>query len=180
MKIPGKYKSNTLNRFIRYGKLALVKQKGFGSDTFHAPPAQRGFYAMPIRFQSLFLVGSTDEYQPGQLNAPKKPIGDDVSDEEWDVWWGKRQKRYSVIKHEFTVDNTVEIWHHLPSPNNEVISRHNSWVKTSLKVWKKAVSKESVSLRTESGGDSGINSVSKRTGYFSKDHFEVFFDTKVV
>ncbi len=180
MKILGKHKPNTLNRFIRYGKLALVKQKGFGSDTFHGPPAQRGFYAMPIQFQSLFLVGSVDDYQPGQLNAPKKPVGEDVSDEEWDEWWVKRQKRYSAIKHEFTVDNTVELWHHLTVPNNEVVSRHNSWVKTSLKVWKKAVSKESVSLRAEAGGEKGINSTYKRTGYFSKDHFEVFFDTKVV
>lgn len=174
-----KQKPNTLNRFVRFGKLALVKQKGFGGDTFHSPPAQRGFYAMPLRYQEYFLVGSIDDFQPGQLNAPKMP-DNDATGEEWNEWNIKWEKRFKAVRHEFIVGNDIELWHHLPVPNNEVISRHNSWVKTSLRAWKKAVGKESVKLRAEDGGSKGINSVRKRTGYCSKDHFEVFFDTKVI
>jgi hypothetical protein len=174
-----KQKPNTLNRFVRFGKLALVKQKGFGKDTFHSPPAPRGFYAMPLRYQEYFLIGSIDDFQPGQLNAPKKP-DNEASMEEWVEWNHKWDKRFKAVRHEFTVENEVELWHHLTVPNNEVISRHHSWIKTSLKAWKKAVSKESTKLRAEAGGERGINSVYKRTGYTSKDHFEVFFDTKVI
>jgi hypothetical protein len=170
---------NVLNKFVRFGKLALVKQKGFGKSTFHAPPSQRGFYAMPLRYQEYFLIGSIDSYQPGQLNVPKKPTND-ATEEECESWGKKWHERFKAIRHEFTVDNDVELWHHLTVPNNVVISRHNSWVKTSLKAWKKAVSKESVKLRSESGGELGINSARKRTGHYSKDHFEVFFDTKVI
>ena len=37
----------TYRTFVRFGKLGLVKQKGFGTVSFHAPPAPKGFYAMP-------------------------------------------------------------------------------------------------------------------------------------
>jgi len=61
------------NTFIRYGRLHLTKQKGFESDSFHSasfhsPPAQYGFYAMPIRFQELFLISSLDKTQPDVSN----------------------------------------------------------------------------------------------------------------
>jgi len=173
-------KPNTLNRFVRFGKLAMVNQKGYGKNTFHAPPAPRGFYAMPLRYQEWFLVGSMDTYQPKQtLNYPKHP-GEDATQEELEEFYKKKNKIFRSRAHKFTVDNKVELWHHLDVPNNEVISRHNSWVKTSIRTWKKAIGKESTRLRAESGGDNGINSVRKRTGYYSKDHFEVFFDTKVI
>ncbi len=86
---------------------------------------------------------------------------------------------YLRFRHTFVVDTDIELWHHLTVPNSEVIDRHNSWVKTNYKAWIKAVSKESVALRASSGGKEGINSCRKRVGFYSMDHFEVFFDTKV-
>lgn len=182
-------------KFVRFGKMGMVKQKGYGKDTFHAPPAAGGFYAFPYRFQELFLVGSLDKLQPGQLGMPKSDKFKDpeTGEVDWDAYDKKRKERYSAIRHEFTIDHTTEFWHHLPVPNSEVSARHGSWVKTNFRAWEKAVKKESVKLRAESLGifdekssagkkmhrPGGINSVGKRTGLFSKNNFEVFFDTKI-
>jgi hypothetical protein len=38
------------NTFVRYGRMHLTKQKGFGEDSFHAPPAPIGFYAFPMNY----------------------------------------------------------------------------------------------------------------------------------
>lgn len=183
--------------FVRFGKLGLVKQDGFGSDTFHAPPAPRGFYAMPKRFQELFLVGSIENTQKIK-NMPKEDKYKDpeTGEHDWDKYERDNKKAFQKLRHEFSIDPTTEFWHHLDVPNNEVLQRHNSWVKTTFRAWKKALSKESVKLRAKSlapwvsGKDDtegefrktpgGINSTRKRTGWYSKDHFEVFFDTKVI
>ena len=160
----------------------MIKQKGYGQDTFHAPPASRGFYAMPKRFQEYFLVGSTDDFQPKQISLPKddKFKNSETGETDWDAMRKKKKERMSDIRHEFTIDIDTELWHHLDIPNNEVIARHNSWIKSSYKAWEKAIKKDSIQLRAESGGKNGVNSVSKRTGIFSKDHLEVFFDSKII
>lgn len=180
--------------FVRFGKLGLAKQKGFGSDSFHAPPAQLGFYAMPKRYQELFLVGSIESTQ-NIKNLPKEKKYKDPETGEYD--WVKFSKDTNKVmrtmRHEFSIGPTDELWHHLDVPNNEVIARHNDWVKTNYKTWKKALSKESVKLRAQSlapwpkkdTGEKnyqrgGINSTRKRAGGYSMDHFEVFFDTKVI
>lgn len=162
-------KSLVYKTFVRFGKLGLVKQEAYGNDTFHSPPAHRGFYAMPIRFQEYFLIGTIEVTQPDQFNMPKS------NEIDYELYNKKRKERMSAIRHEFTIDVDDEFWHHLNVPNNEVINRHNSWIKTTYKTWEKAVKKESLRLRSETGGSFGINSGVKRTGLFSKDHFEVFF-----
>lgn len=179
--------------FVCFGKLGLIKQKGFGSESFHAPPAQLGFYAMPKRFQELFLIGSLDKTQAKYLGYPKEPDWDTASDEEVETYHKKRKTRFKAIRHEFEIPIETEFLHHLDTPHNEVISSHGTWVKTNYKAWKKALSKESVKLRAQSlapwprtkTGEKnyqpgGINSINKRSGAYSKDHFEVFFDTKVI
>jgi hypothetical protein len=184
--------ADEMRRFVRFGKMAPVKQKGFGNDTFHAPPTSRGFYAMPLKYQELFLVGSLDKYQPDQYNVTKRPDYQTATAEDYDEWEKKYKKWFSGVRHEFTVSPTEELWHHLRTPNNEVLARSGSWVKTTFNAWKKAVDKERMQLRGESMEqirkdiDAGyeikkpnINSVPKKTGYYSKDQFEVFFDHKI-
>jgi len=181
-------KTDIDNTLIRYGKLHLTKQKGFGSDTFHAPPTTFGFYAMPIRFQELFLVGSIESYQPGQLGIPKAPkYGEDGYETyDWDKFNELRKKRYKKIIHKFTVKNDDYIWHHLDVKHNVIVDSYGVWNKTLVRDWKKALSKESVKLRAESlhydpifGNSKNLSEVRPKTGWFSKDHFEVFIDSKV-
>lgn len=183
--------SDILRKFVRFGKLGLVKQEGHGKDAFHAPPAPAGFYAMPYKFQELFLVSSMDKYQPKQLNMPKNDkFRDEEGNMDFDGMIKKQKERMAAIRHEFTIHPHTEFWHHLQVPRNEIIEQYGSWVKTNFNAWKKAIVKEQVKLRAQSLGSifgsadkvagRSINSVPKRTGYFSKDTFEVFFDTKIV
>lgn len=181
-------KKNIDNIFIRFGKLHLTKQDGFGNDTFHSPPASKGFYAFPIRFQEYYLVGSIEKTQPTQYNLPKKLKHENilkVEDKEIrEKLWVENRKFWKIklkeLRHEFFVDNDKLIWHHLDAKPFDIIDRHNSWIKTTVGVFKKSLIKESLKLRVESSGDLGINSVNKTNGFFCEDHFEVFFDTKVV
>ena len=171
----------TYRTFVRFGKLGLLKQKGYGINTFHAPPAPKGFYAMPIHFQEYFLISGIDQTQSDQLNIPnmekfRKPDGEI----DWDEFSKKEKERYSAVRHEFIIKKDTEFWHHLDVPNNVVLARHNDWVKTSYHAWKKAVDKENIRLRAYSGGEKGVNSTKKRAANFTRDHFEVFFDSKVV
>lgn len=65
-------KGKDIFTFVRFGGLNLKSQKGFSKtpETYHQPPASRGFYAMPKIAQELFLIGSLDSYQPSSV--PKK------------------------------------------------------------------------------------------------------------
>ena len=179
------------NTFVRYGRLHLTRQEGFGSDTFHAPPAPLGFYAMPIRFQELFLVGSIEKTQPKQMGLPKKPdYGEEGFNEfDWEKWNITRRKRLKKIIHKFTMKNEHLIWHHLDAKQNVILDTYGCWVKTTVRDWKISLAKESVKLRAEtlctgwtvpeSKGGKGLAEVRPKTGIYSKDHFEVFVDSKV-
>jgi len=174
------------NTFVRYGKLHLTKQEAFGKDSFHAPPTALGFYAMPIRFQELFLVGSIEEFQPKQVGLPKKPVydTDEFNNFDWDKYYIAKKKRLKKIIHKFTMKNEHFIWHHLDSKQNAITDTYGSWVKTTVRDWKISLAKESVKLRAESLGDPCLGNnklaeVRTKTGIYSKDHFEVFIDSKV-
>lgn len=170
------------NTFVRYGRLHLTKQEGYGKDSFHAPPAPYGFYAMPIRFQELFLVGSLEKTQPEVLSIPKKlnrennPI-----DFDWKEYEKVRKDRYKKIIHKFVVKNEDVIWHHLDIKPNMILTSYGSWYKSSVRDWKLALIKESVKLRAEGvAGFCGerinlLSEIPKKVGFYSKDHFEVFF-----
>jgi len=181
------------NTFIRYGRLHLTKQQGHDKDSFHAPPSTKGFYAMPIRFQELFLIGSIDKTQPDQVAIPKKVKEDSTSENfDWVKYEKVRKEKLKKIIHKFNVKNEDLIWHHLTDvKHNLIIDKNGTWVKTSVRDWKKVLKKESLRLRVESistsmfGGDDKstggkrLEEVRPKTGWYSKDHFEVFFDTKV-
>lgn len=189
-------KKNIDNIFVRFGKLHLTKQDGFGNDTFHSPPASKGFYAMPIRFQEYFLISSIGSYQKNQYNLPKKLDTDNIvkedDDELREEMWKEREKyrnkRMSELRHEFFVPNDKLVWHHLERNVKpyDIIDRHNLWIKTDVGTYIKSMLLESFKLRAETlkyfdkDEIKDINSVKKNAGGVSKDHFEVFFDTKVV
>jgi len=195
-------KGKKLNTFVRFGGVNLKTQKGFGADSYHSPPASRGFYAMPLVTQEFFLISSMDKYQPGTM--PKEPkrkvIGywedgepkyETLPDEVY-VEHEKRRKKSLSVKRKVFYRNTGNIWHHLGeyTDRNEIISQHGSWVKTSIKAWQKAFAKMSLNNRygekskSEYGWDFSTNSInnpirSGLMGMYSKDHCEVFFDEKV-
>lgn len=206
-------KGKDLSIFVRFGGLDLKTQKGYSSKednkTFHAPPAPRGFYAMPKVLQEFFLIGSLDKTQPHVFpKAPEYPehkeIKGELSKEDEEKWkkerdafdWEKHNKnvgkRYTEIRKEFKKTEGT-IWHHLVDqvPNNEVLGRKGSWVKTSIKTWQKAFNKESLKNRygenwdrNDKGefagrGETSINKARGITGFYSKDQYEVFFDEKV-
>ena len=173
-------KIKKLNVFVRFGGLNLKKQKGFGNDTYHSPPAPVGIYCMPLIAQELFLVGGLS-YQKGTMPKEKKEYF--VTDEGARKFY-KRQKNIRRIKRKQFYKNNGNIWHHLReyTDNNEIIKEHNSWCKTSIKAWQKAFSKMSLIMRygeDDSFKINNINSARGLTGYYSKDHCEVFFDEKI-
>jgi len=206
-------KGKDLSVFVRFGGLDLKNQKGYGKDTYHSPPAPRGFYAFPKVAQEMFLVGSLDKFQPGILpKTPEYPEHKEIeidgemqlspedrekwekeTDEfDWEKYQKDRRKRYAEIRREFR-KTTGNIWHHLGEfcKQSSIIDRHGSWVKTSIQDWQKAFSKSSLTNRygEDFGGRSdrenkgrGLDSINKARGiggYYSKDHYEVFFDEKV-
>ena len=197
-------KGKDLSVFVRFGGLDLKTQKGYSSKdnaTFHSPPASRGFYAMPKVIQEFFLIGSLDSYQPGIMpQVPKHLIyPEDESPEnlvkweksanefDWITFEKKKRNILSEIRKEFRkIDGNI--WHHLGAnvPNNEVLERKGSWVKTTIKTWQKAFNKESLNNRygedfgTGTGrGEQSLTSARGLTGMYSKDQYEVFFDEKV-
>jgi hypothetical protein len=183
-------KGKDLTRFVRFGGLEIKKQKGFNiiPKTFHSPPAPRGFYAMPLVAQELYLIGAMDVYQPG--TTPKNLEYDEtMSDEEcakaYDEYYRRRKIAISAMRREFTKRDGL-IWHHLLEfvKPYEIIERHGEWVKTEVKVWQKAFSKMSLNYRYEGmavayDNIKSINESRGLTGCYSKDHCEVFFDEKV-
>jgi hypothetical protein len=210
-------KGKDLTVFVRYGGLDLKAQKGFKSKedkSYHSPPTTRGFYAMPKIAQEMFLVSSMDEFQPGTMpKLPEYPYHKEVKDSEGNMTlspedkaaWKKLSDEFDYVAHEaqskINLSNMRKefkrsegnIWHHLEehTPNNEVIGRNGSWIKTSIKAWQKAFMKDSINGRygEDFGGmddrenkGRGLNSINNArglNGMYSKDHYEVFFDEKV-
>ncbi len=184
-------KGKDLFVFVRFGGLNLKKQKGYSNKedvSYHSPPTSRGIYAMPKIVQEFFLISSIGNFQPGTLpKSPQYPKDDtpenrekyNKESEEYDK---KRKKNISNLRKEFTKREGT-VWSHLGDyiPNNEVIDRKGSWVKTSIKDWAKAFSRMSLSCRygDQWFASKSINDVRGVVGFYSKDHCEVFFDEKV-
>jgi hypothetical protein len=197
-------KGKDLTVFVRFGGVNLKPQKGYkkSSETFHSPPAPRGFYAFPKIAQELFLVGSMDSFQPSTMpkykNSPQHP-GDDAPKEEIEKWekemdaydfdtvnpdYEKRRRNaLSSMRKEFKRTDG-NIWSHLGEyvKRSEIIAEHGSWVKTTIKEWQRAFNKMSLKHRMPNDSQLGTNNINTARGimgYFSQDHCEVFFDEKV-
>jgi hypothetical protein len=191
-------KGKSLTTFVRFGGVHPKKQKGFGTENYHSPPATRGFYALPLICQEFFLLSSMDKYQPGTMPKPLKgklvgtwEDGDPkydwshLTDDDWNNH-AKRKKKALSLKRKQFYRIRGDVWHHLGDyiERNEVIASKGSWVKTSMSAWRDAFVKMSLTQRygDKSGGfDFRTKSVneSKLFGWYSKDHCEVFFDEKV-
>lgn len=188
-------KKKDLTYFVRFGSLNLGKQKGFGEEGFHKPPAPRGFYAFPYTVQEFFLISGlhkTQHHQFPKTNLPEydealpheelKKIREEIDAYDWDNYYVKVHKVKQNIRKEFRKTEGY-LWHHLADhvANAEVVARNGSWVKTSLAVWQKAFKKCCLEMRY--GDDvvfkvSSINESPKTCGNYSRDSFEVFFDEK--
>jgi hypothetical protein len=176
-------KGKDIFTFVRFGGLDLKNQKGFSKtpDTYHQPPASRGFYAMPKIAQELFLIGSLDSYQPSSVPKKNYEKRKDWTEEQWNAFNKKYDKAVSLMRKEFRKD-TGEIWHHLDeyTDHKDVLQRNGSWIKTDIKVWSKAFSKMSTIMKWGRSKDLGGEIYPRGiTGIYSKDHCEVFFDEKV-
>jgi hypothetical protein len=185
-------KDKDLYIFVRFGGVNIKKQKGYSTNpkTFHAPPASRGFYAMPKVAQEMFLVGYIGSFQKSTM--PKNPKYDsNFNDEQYEEYQKKYkdynirvEKRFSEMRREFRKDSGF-LWHHLSEycERRDIIDSHGSWVKTSVRAWEKAFIKMSLNHRYGMGDPrisvGNINEARGIVGLFSKDHCEVFFDEKV-
>ncbi len=164
-------KGKDIFTFVRFGGLDLKNQKGFSKtpETYHQPPASRGFYAMPKIAQELFLVGSLDSTQPSVFAKDGKNV---------ENYWRDKLRE---IRKEFR-KTEGEIWHHLEeyTDHKDILQRNGSWIKTDIKVWSKSFSKMSTKMKwgrsKEMSGEIYPRGI---TGIYSKDHCEVFFDEKV-
>jgi hypothetical protein len=155
--------------FVRFGSLKCVSStQKLAEERFHSPPAKSGFYAMPKQFQEFFLIGSLKTTQPQVF---KKGNKEEAENEYYD--------KLSLIRKEFTLKNDDLIWSHfveLVKPN-EALDRNKYWVLTTVETYAKLLTKCSLTDRINSSKhvDTGnINSVKKGSGFFSKDHYEVF------
>ena len=179
-------KLKKLNIFVRFGGLNLKTQKGFNkSDSYHSPPASKGFFAFPLLAQEFFLIGSMDVFQPGIIPKWKSIPGKTYEDIDYELFEKKRKKAVSAMRKQF-VKNEGNIWHHLVNytDRSEIIEENGSWCKTSIKAWQRAFMKMSLKHRYHIGDKwsepvKSINETKGLLGWYSKDHCEVFFDEKV-
>lgn len=178
-------KNKDIYTFVRFGGLDLKKQEGFEKGdwkcSYHSPPAPRGFYSMPKIAQEFFLLGGLDQTQPGIFAK----TGENVINKKTENpnYWRDKLRQ---IRKEFRKDEGV-LWHHLEEfvEPKDILQRHGTWVKTNIRVWAKAFSRMSTVYRygrMKYDLDNGINKHGDGKGiigWYSKDHCEVFFDTKV-
>jgi hypothetical protein len=175
-------KNKDLTRFVRFGGVSLKKQAGWRQEPkgFHAPPAPRGFYAMPKVAQDHWLISSMSSYQPGTV--PKTRAWDpDTSSEEIESFDKRTAICISRMRKEFS-KKTGSIWHHLEkwTELSQIESRHGAWVRTPVQAWQKAFSKMSLESRYSGFGEriESINSARGLLGLYGKDFCEVFIDEK--
>jgi hypothetical protein len=156
--------------FVRFGGLDLKTQKGFGEETFHAPPASRGFYAMPKLGQDWFLLSNLRSTQPYVFHKRDK-----LPYNESNI---RARQIFREIRKEFRKDEGT-VWHHLEGycKRSEILNTHLGWVKTDMKTWARAFAKASIIWRAETMRDGFTRS--GLFGPFSKDTLEVFFDEKI-
>lgn len=148
--------------FVRWGGLSLStklpkhKKKMFGKGGFHSPPINRGFYAFPIKAVETFLAGHRITLKHA----------------------------HKVFKYEGL------IWHHLGDhTTGTILQRSGTWVLTEFSVWEKAYLKYSLNDRygedffgnTDKRGAKSIQEIYRSgvSGFYSKDHYEVFIPEKV-
>lgn len=170
---------DVLNRFIRFGKMDSFQvqnvhvRKGLEPSSIHIAPKKRGFYAMPLKFQEMFLISSLETTQrdtfPKQKGEPNEELSKKVN-----------YIKHNLIRHSFALKDSDLLWHHLHIlanvPNNEIERRSGDWILTSVFTFKKAIGKAIAKLGTDFGMHRGNINLRK----LDKDSFEVFIPAGVV
>jgi hypothetical protein len=188
-----------LNRFIRFGKLDSYQiqnvhignylKKG-KEPSIHLAPENRGFYAFPMKFADLYLIGCLDKTQKDTFPKREPPSANEIqtggySDEEKaaiikagnDYANHIKHIKNDLIRHSFALKNDDLLWHHFDDlvPVNEIERRSGDWVLTSVASFKKALHKSVAIISTKQGGYEQRSSY-LGTNYlgFGKTAFEVF------
>lgn len=129
--------NDVLNRFIRFGKLDSFQiqnvhaVKGKEPSSIHVAPEKRGFYAMPLKYQEMFLIGNLQSTQkdifPKNKNSdyPGKITDIDFNDPAqlaaYEAWLAAGEEydkkvnyiKHNLIRHSFALKDSDLIWHHL-------------------------------------------------------------------
>jgi len=181
--------NDALNRFVRFGKLDSFQiQKvhavsGKETSSIHTAPEKRGFYAMPLKYQEMFLIGNLEKTQKDVF--PKNKIQKDAGglpDEGVLASYEKRVNyiKHNLIRHSFTLKDSDLIWHHLhfynAVPINEIERRVGDWVLTSVGAFKKAIGK----AIAKTAKDCGMHRGNVNARKLDRDAFEVFIPTGTV
>lgn len=190
-------------KFIRYGGLSRVKQKGFTTDpqTMHKPPSRNGIYAFVWPYFEPFLLNSPRLDK--EFEYVKDGNGNIIDTDHPD--YKKYVERYSSKINKQTGKTTLTkfrdpkifeyygpLWHHLSHfiDRKDVIKEHGAWVKTGFDAYVKALKKElhSTLRRDEFKEFRQENEPSlqfwqyrskKPAQNFYRDHLEVFIDDKI-
>jgi len=187
--IGGVKTNNVLNRFIRFGKFDSFQIQnvyvvnGKEPSSIHVAPEKRGFYAMPLKYQELFLISSLEDTLKDVF--PKNKVSQNTDG--WYVWdelmnYNKRINyiKYNLIRHSFMLKDSDLLWHHLHFYNvvtiNEIERRAGDWVFTSVGTFKKAIGRVIAKLAKENEMHRGNINVAK----LDKDDFEVFIPAGTV
>lgn len=145
-------------KFVRYGGLSGRRQRGYNPNapTMHSPPANKGIYAFPEHLIERFLLGGT--------NALKD------KSEKYFVN-GKADGQPMVRRRTF--DYNGEIWHHLPA---KIVNKQSgTWYLSPMHSYEEALRRELHTLCSDSLSKGQVVR-SGLTGYYSKDHLEVFIE----
>lgn len=153
-------------KFVRYGGLSPVPQKGFSKKfpTLHSPPERSGFYAFVWPYIEMFLLSGLSKTQKNFKNEPIK----------------KHMHPRTFYYYGF-------IWHHLGVyvKNEQILDERGGWYKTDFKTYIEALRKGLHDERSSSFGPSFeikkdndeinyLQSYMRGKNNFMKDHFEVF------
>lgn len=140
--------------FARYGGLSSVKQNGYNPrmETFHSPPTRKGFYAYVFPYIELFLLSGFTENQ------------NKVKENNEGNWKLHRPRKFEYHGN---------LWHHLSTI--KAIKRKGSWVLTTYEDYCEALDNELHNLMKATNAESKGGLIrSGNTGYFAKDHLEVY------
>jgi len=176
-----------LNRFIRFGKMDSYQiqnvhvKKDQEPSSIHIAPEKRGFYAMPLKFQEMFLISSIEQTQKNTFPKNKVPRDDDgYVNIDTQAEYDKQVQhiKYDLIRHSFILRDPVPIWHHLvkSTPLNEVDRRNGYWILTSVSSFKKAIGKAIAQMAKSNEMHRGDVNIRK----LDKDMFEVFIPTGTI
>jgi len=181
--------NDVLNRFIRFGKLDSfqIQNVHVGKvkepSSMHIAPEKRGFYAMPLKYQEMFLISSLEDTQKSvfpKWNPQRDNDGWPVDGEADKYDQQVNYIKHHLIRHSFMLKDSDLIWHHLhfynAVPINEIERRVGDWVLTSVGTFKKAIGKAIAKTAKEWEMHRG----NVNTAKLDKDAFEVFIPAGTV